>query len=110
MEKEGARIYNACAEQYCCAHKNFSFCDGLVVVGIMVGLLKVTNKKTVHIAQQNTESNGKCLECARSEAITYYFADVPATGMYFVSYEFLLNALTPAGKRFSSIGKIYVVV
>ena len=24
--------------------------------------------------------------------------DVPATGMYFVSYEFLLNQLTPAGK------------
>ena len=27
-----------------------------------------------------------------------FFTDVPATGMYFASYEFLLNQLTPKGK------------
>ena len=27
-----------------------------------------------------------------------FSTDVPASGMYFASYEFLLNALTPEGK------------
>ena len=29
---------------------------------------------------------------------TWFSTDVPASGMYFASYEFLLNALTPEGK------------
>ncbi|KAK2555995.1 Mitochondrial carnitine/acylcarnitine carrier protein [Acropora cervicornis] len=42
---------------------------------------------------------------APGERIKY----VPATGMYFTSYEFLLNALTPAGKSRKDVGPLSIL-
>lgn len=35
--------------------------------------------------------------------------DVPATGMYFISYEFLLNSLTPEGKSRKDVGALKIL-